>query len=636
MLPACASGPPQGDHPFDAFLSYTILQLSRNVSAIFGIYGQHARDDVPRMGERLQHRGPRVAIRTIGDNLTVGAIGRDPEGMIFAAADAVVVTDATVYDRQNLADGFDDSVKPPASTAELLHRLVLGATPARLDTINGDFAIAVVDLQSSAISLARDFFGSHPLYVCGLDRGGVAFASEYKALLAVMGRSATVDLDMVQYLQCTKRLPVGRTLFKEIVEVPPGAISTWDGNDGLLRLRYAIPPVQVDVTVRDESRAIELIQRNLRESLRVRVDDLDTIGLALSGGIDSISLAFLLRELRPNGVIHTFTAGSDRDDHELITAAKVASAIGSVHHEVLTPPGLLKDRLSSLVWHLEDPLSRSEALQLFEVGRAAAGTVDVLFTAQGADGLFAGMPKYRLLWLADRFPMFRRGLEEFYNLTQAGIKPVTPIGKLFDYLKYRGQVPRVPRVDGAAQPAPGAFPEPGPELVNRAAARGLQAGVCQDLHKFDRGFSAFGIEARFPFYDMRLVRTAFTITDRLKIRGNTQKYIFRKAMENIVPDDFRQLSKFPMRMRYDLAFAGILDEIGKELLLRDGGARDRGLFDRSSLQNIFRQSPQTAYRDEAAMRIWSAVTTEIWFRLFVDESAENAYSPASRPVAGMA
>lgn len=590
------------------------------MSAVFGIYGRHSRDDVSRMGECLGHRGPRTLIRSIADDLTVGAIGRDPESMIYATADAVVVTDAVVYNRHDFGKRLVHS-EPAVSVpiARMFHQIDFSRNAHRLETVNGDFAAVRVDRQQSRIAFTRDFFGAHPLYVCGLDDGGVAFASEYKALLAVRGKNTTVDRDMMQYLQCAKRLPVGRTLLKEVLEVPPGATSSWTGAGGL-RVLHTVAPVEVKVTVRDECEAIRLIQDHLRESTRLRMEDVDTIGLALSGGVDSISLAFLLRELRPNGVIHTYTAGSDHDDPELITAAKVANAIGSVHHEVLTPPDLLKDRLSGLVWHLEDPLSRSEALQLFEVGRAAAGTVDVLFAAQGADGLFAGMPKYRLLWLANRLPMLRRGLEEFYNLTQSGIKPTTLLGRLFDYLKYRGQVPHVPNIDGAVFPDPSAFPEPGPELINRAAAHGLQAAVCQDLHKFDRGFSAFGVESRFPFYDMRLVRAAFTITDRLKIKGFTQKYIFRKAMEGIVPRDFCRLSKFPMRMRYDLAFAAILDEIGRDVLLRNGGATDRGLFDETALQRLFRSSSRTSYRDEAAMRIWTAVTTEIWLRTFVDKS----------------
>lgn len=601
------------------------------MGAIFGLYGQHDRDDARRMAERLRHRGRNVAIRSVADDLTLGAIGHDPEDMLCAAAGRTLVTDATVYNRQELFGDFGDartSPEPP-SVAELLDLLALVEEPDRLEAINGEFAIVFIDRHKGSIHFARDFFGCHPLYICALPEGGVAFASEYKALLALRGVIRTVDRDMVQYLQCAKKLPVGRTLLKEVLEVPPGQLTSWNKDDGLQQA-HVTRPLNVDASVRDESQAIDLVRSLLRESLRARIDDLDTIGLALSGGIDSIALAFLLRDLRPDGVIHTFTSGSGSDDKELRTAAQVAKAIGSVHHEVLTPPAILQDRLAPFVWHIEDPHSRSEALQLFEIGRVAADFVSVLLTGQGADGLFAGMPKHRLLWLADRLPLFRNALEEFYNLTQIGARPTRLSGRLLGYLKYRGKLPDVPTVSGATLPGPTPFPRPGPEFINRTACRGLQNGACQDVHKIERAFSAFGIEYRLPFYDMRLVRAAFTITDRLKVTGRTRKYIFRKAMEGMVPGAYCRIPKFPQRMRYDLAFSEQIDQVGRELLLGKDGACDRNLYVESTLRGLFRSSSRVPYSDEAAMRIWTAATTELWFRMFVDRSMDGA-AAASKP-----
>jgi asparagine synthase (glutamine-hydrolysing) len=587
------------------------------VSAIFGILGRSDLNVVRRMGQMLRHRGARLAVLAIADNATFGAVGQDPDRMIVESDGVAVVAEGALYNDDEIGAG-----PAGASAATAFAALDLASHPERLDRINGDFAMATYRRGESHLLFARDFFGTRPLYVCRLDDGALAFASEYKALLAARGAPVTVDVDMVQYLQCAKRLPVGRTLAKEFVEPAPGAVSRFSRFEDPSPV-HAYPPLEVDIGVRDESAAIPLILREFRRAVERRIAGLDSIGLALSGGIDSIALAFLMRELRPDGEIYTFSAGSGYDDRELMTAARVAKAIGSKHHEIVTPPEMLEDRLPDLVWHLEDPYSRSEALQLFEVGRAAAGKVDVLFSAQGADGLFAGMPKYRLLWLADKMPWFRTALQEFYFLTQFGIKPRTPVGRLFDYVKYRGQVAPVPVVRGASMPSPAPFPEAGPELINRAAARGFQAGVCQDIHKFERNFSAFGLEHRSPFYDLNLVRAAYTITDRLKITRKAQKYIFRKAMANIVPDEFRQIPKFPQRMRYDQAFADILDAVGRPLLMGHGGLAGRGIFEESSLRRLFRAPGQEAYRDEAAMRIWTAMNTELWLRAFTDRRREE-------------
>jgi hypothetical protein len=193
---------------------------------------------------------------------------------------------------------------------------------------------------------------------------------------------------------------------------------------------------------------------------------------------------------------------------------------------------------------------------------------------------------------------------------------------LLEYLQYRGKLPGVPLICGARLPEPTAFPERGRELINRAACRSLQNGVCQDVHKIERGFSAFGLEYRLPFYDLNLVRAAYTITDRLKVTARSQKYIFRKAMEHTVPQAFWRVPKFPQRMRYDLEFSDNLDQVGRTLLLQNGGACDRGLYDNATLRGLFRRSSGIPYRDEAAMRIWTASLTELWFRMFVDESMD--------------
>ena len=100
---------------------------------------------------------------------------------------------------------------------------------------------------------------------------------------------------------------------------------------------------------------------------------------------------------------------------------------------------------------MEDPFARSELLQLMEVGRAAQEHVDLLIGgAMVADGLFLGMPKYRLLWYIQRLPVLRKYLAELYNFSQAGVPPRSTGGKVGCRLYYKGSPPLdIPRAIGA-------------------------------------------------------------------------------------------------------------------------------------------------------------------------------------------
>jgi asparagine synthase (glutamine-hydrolysing) len=615
------------------------------MSAIFAAVGAVTDAEVSQIQRLLAHRGPEAVVVRHGDRLVLGAIAREPGGCVADSGDHSVVCDATLYNRTELLGRLRDAgcEVEADSSAEIVLGMYRTFGAASLEEIDGDFAFVLVDRATGEVLVGRDYFGCRPLYYTRTPSGTVAFATEYKGLLALKEVQPRPDRDMVQYLQHAKRLPVGRTLLSGIHAAQIGGLARM-GDDGRAEFVHRFAPLEVRISVRSEPQAVQLIREKLTEAIRRRSADADPIGLALSGGIDSISLAFLFRKVHPDRTIHTFTAGHGPDDPEIVTAAKVAERIGSIHHEVLTPPDLVKRRFREMVWHLEDPFARSEALQLHEVGRAARRHVDVLFSGQGSDGLFAGAPKYQLLWLMRWLPPLRGGLTEFYHLTQIGVKPAGVVGRAMEWAYFRGKIPPVPRVLGCdSPPRAGPLAPIGPEFVNRNMAKGFQEGVCRSMQKFERGFGAFGLDYRSPFYDLDLVRSAYSITDALKIRRGQVKYVFRRTLADLVPDEFRQLAKFPQRMRYDAVFADALDEVADEVLGAEAVSR-RGLFEGDSIARLRRRTPGHAYAGEAAMRLWTAVATEVWARQFVDgegvdsgvagASSVDAQAPASRVPGG--
>ncbi|MFV1986439.1 MAG: asparagine synthetase B [Gemmatimonadota bacterium] len=506
---------------------------------------------------------------------------------------------------------------PTGSEAELLLSLYRHLGPESLETVDGEFALVIVDSLRDEIVLARDFFGFAPLYYAALPSGGFAFASEYKALLALPDVDPVVDRSMLQYLQHAKKLPVGRTLLTSVHAALPGTVATVT-RSGATVATHSFRPLAVDDVIVREKVAVPVLRDALIDAVRRAADDLDPIGLALSGGIDSVGLAFVLRSVYPDREIHTFTTGYGAEDPEIRTAAQVAEAIGSVHHEVITSPALLEEELAELVWHLEDPFARSEVLQLFEIGKAAAGHVDVVLTGQGSDSLFGGMPRYRLLRLLQRLPFLRPSLTELYDLATKGLLPRRRMARLMARFYYRDGVSPVPAILGSEYSAPrhGAF-DVGREFVNRQMAEGYQSGQALDIPKYERSFAASGVSLRSPYCDVEFARVAFRISDRLKIRGVNSKYILRRTLAAFMPTSLTKLPKRMQRMRCDLVFSRVLDGVADAVLSAES-IEKRGFMAREEVWKLRQRDPDSPYPYESAMRLWTAILTEFWAREFLD------------------
>ena len=196
-----------------------------------------------------------------------------------------------------------------ASDTEVVLDAFLAWGPAAVRRLRGEFAFAIVERATGRTYLARDPLGVKPLYWSRRD-GRLHVASEVKALV-----------------------PVGAP----ITEVPPGhhgwaqPDGSADGGDpdlgsyvDLLRLGTDRP------TVEDPDEAAKLVREAVRDSIRVRVDTDLTVGVVLSGGLDSSVTLLNVRELHPDCVAFTIGAPGSED---LDYARRLTRELG-VPHEV--------------------------------------------------------------------------------------------------------------------------------------------------------------------------------------------------------------------------------------------------------------------------------------------------------------
>lgn len=585
------------------------------MGAIFGGIGSLSPAELAEMGNRLAHRGPVATWHEVAPQVFLGRTAQGP---------------GKVHVRSGISAVIDLSAAAPGHVCEeeVFDTFLRQGLPG-LERLQAATALAAWDENSQTLILARDFVGQKPLHYCALPGGGAAFATEYKALLAVEALPAEPDLDALQYLQCYKRTPRGRTLLARVHSAPPGALTRIDRNGQLLS-QQDMRPLRVDVKPISETAARDELARRIVGAIRPVTAGRDRIGISLSGGIDSMSVAFACRDCAPQAELVGFTAGNDADDPEIRTAALVMERLGGRHEPVIVTPEPLAQLLPLAVWHFGSPVGRTETVQALAIGRQArqAG-FDWLMTGMGSDNLFAGMPKHKLLWLSQLLPPLRRDLYEFYALTQSGRPPRRPVARLMDLLYFRGAVPPVPRIRNATfVPELPTFPEAGPEFLNHALAVNAHDNISRSLVRLERPLQAFGVDFASPFFDRAVMDYAFTLPSRLKIKRGQEKYILRQAMQSLVSRDLLNIPKGISRIRQDAQFAHTLHELSDRYLSMDR-LQQRGWFDVDEVARIARKLAHKRYHTEAAMRLWTIIVTEIWAQIHLDDRGRRPAVPES-------
>ena len=261
---------------------------------------------------------------------------------------------------------------------------------AMLGRLRGMFGFALLDMRARRVLLARDHFGQKPLYYTLRD-GRFAFASELKCLLTLpwvdRERDADAFLDYVSWLS----LPSPRTHFRHIHKLAAGSLISLplDRPAEMAVRKYWSYSLDAAPDLADPERALEELDATLRDSLKVHLRADVPVGVLLSSGLDSRTVAAYAQELQA-GKMQTFTVGFGGPDSETLGAEATAREIASTHHSLeLTHHDLSAD-IERIAHHLDEPVGDPAAFAVLRVCEMARGHVKVLLSGEGADELFAG------------------------------------------------------------------------------------------------------------------------------------------------------------------------------------------------------------------------------------------------------
>jgi asparagine synthase (glutamine-hydrolysing) len=388
--------------------------------------------------------------------------------------------------------------------------------------------------------------------------------------------------------------------------------------------------VAVRIADRSEADHAASVRTGFLEALREQTASKDTIGIALSGGLDSALVVAGMHQVASGKPIHTFTAGFGPEDPEMIGAGQVARHFGTIHHEILMPPEMLPEIIQPMVWHMEDTVGHEETAYLYVTTREAVRYVDTLFSGRKADMLFAGMPRHKLIKLAIALPPLRPVLREFYNFTQSGRPVRSPLGRLLVAAYYRGRTMPPAHILGVPDFPP---PDPLPLGIEQPLNQKLRRDVFDEpvtMTATERLHSAFALHSNSPFMDFRMIDRAFEIPDRLKIHGLRQKHILRVACRGLLPSGVLARKKSLQRLRHDETLSEALEQIAGEILT-PSAVEARGFFSMEHVAGVLRRRPGAAYSSMQIYRVWSLLLAEIWARIFLDRRGAPLASNPTNP-----
>lgn len=570
------------------------------MTAVYGVVGAVTPAELDEMGRRLSHRGAHASWCEVAPNVHLGCAAREPSTLVQHGPWHSIVDGPSGEDAARIREAF-------AHCADSLDIGELTPYP---------FALAAWDARSQSLLLGRDFFGIKPLHYCRLPSGGIAFATEYKALLALEEVTAEADLDSVAYLQICKAVPPGRTLLRGISPIPPGCLMRFDRSGNPLEI-HRMPEVRVDVRPMNEERAVAMLRKALLEATERLVRGKSRIAIAMSGGIDSLAVASMARHCAPSAELLAFTVAAHAADPEVDRAAEVVARLRGRHESIDVSNEELVAKLPLAVWHLENPIGRTETFQFFALAkRAREHGVDSLLSGMGADLLFAGMPRHKVLWMAECVPWLREDLLQFYAATQTGEPARRWLARCMTKLYFRAELPRPPSVSGAAPPDIELIASWGPEFLNRCLILDGQEPTSRTLARIERPLQAYSIEYASPYLDRSVAELAFRIPGRFKIKRGTQKYILRRAMQPLLGPRISRAPKELMRMQPGMQFSQALGELAHRYLNADR-VRRRGFFDPEQIASLTRTCLR-ARHPEITMRLWTAILTEIWAEIYLD------------------
>lgn len=562
------------------------------------------------------------------------------DGTVFIALNGEIYN---AFDHRPALEAAGFSFKSHSDTEVCLRLYEQHGFEGMLARLNGMFAIAIVDLRSRMLWLARDRLGIKPLYWCEAN-GALLFASEAKAFLAYPGFVPAVDEARLDEYLSYRYCAWDGHLLRGVRQVPPGCWMRVTPEGRQSGTYWTVPEGDEPRGAGLEVAAQELETR-LERSVHSQLLSDRKVGCQLSGGVDS-SVVNLLAVRQAGANLDAFSIiFADPRFSEERWIDEAARTAGVQSHRFTLGADQVIDAFERCTWHLDRPVTHPNSLGIDHLSRLASPHVTVLLSGEGADELLGGYNRY--LWAG-----FRRQLQPFYGV----LRQVPALGtwltdrfgdlnKMDDthwFLLQSG----LRRLDLVADARPetqfaaatamrrGLFAEGEGSFLRNCLKYDLRTYLVDLLIRQDKMTMAHSLENRVPFLDHELVEHVRGLPTKYLVRASPRlrqlrtrgtKILLRKVATRYFNDEF----VYRPKVGFTMPLAEYFRHPRFRELMEDAvlpGMRTRGLLQAPAIEKLWRQADTLS--PDAAEALWSFIALEVWARQFVD--GKGAFAQVAR------
>jgi len=523
-------------------------------------------------------------------------------------------------------------------TEVLVHGYAQWGFAELLNRIDGMFAFAIWDGARRRLMLARDRMGQKPLFYATTNDGGLAFASEVKALLAHPDVRPSIDPEGLAAYLTFEYLPGQLSMVKGVHKLLPGTWLKFEAGD-IETSRYWDIPIKDEPCPPDAvQRFTELFDRAVERRLMADVP----LGVFLSGGIDSSAVAASVVRQRTAANVKTFSIGfHEKSYDESSMARNVAAHLGTEHHERIFTVEAMKDVLPDVASLLDEPFGDASLLPTYLLSAFAREQVTVALGGDGSDELLLGYPTFfaeafgnvfaqlprsvrrGATWFGRQLPVSTKNLSFDFKVNAflqgaaapkrwrhplwlGSVIPGGPDDPLHPELRAASPIESVLSFAGEAYDAPTTSSD-----LQRLSYQYCRTYLAEDiLHKVDRASMAVSLEARSPFLDRALVEFIASLPASQKLRFPGEgKSILKTAMQDRLPLPVIRRAKKGFGIPVAAWLRGPLEELLNDLL-SESRIKDAGYLNPVRVRRLIDEH-QSGKRNHRKV-LWTMLNFELW------------------------
>ena len=623
-----------------------------------GIIGFNWRDPnlMKKALKKIEHRGP-DASGTFSDSwmslghrrlsiLDLSERGKQP--MSNESGTVWIVFNGEIYNFQELKKELKQRHEFKSGTdTELIIHLYEEIGDKVVEKLDGMFAFCIYDMKKNKLLLARDKSGIKPLYYY-LKGSRFMFCSEIKGLLEFKGINIKLNRNALAPYFAFRTNTGVETFFSGIKKLPAGHCLSFflKQKSHCLKKYWDWVP---HPSLKSFPLARDLLKSLLESSVKSQLMSDVPYGIYLSGGIDSGTLAALMKKYATQP-LRSFSVGFEEEEHSEAKESKfLADQIGSAHHELLLGHNSIK-HLPDVVYHGDEPMADPTSIPIYLLSKFTKKYCTVVLTGEGADEMFAGYPQYNFIRMHSKFvhpmPHFLKkmfvgavsnmpasflnkgfsfasalggkGKERFGNFVHAGSFAEQYLQQvaIFNECEQKALYGFSGKLYDAYQKKYFAGANSS-NLVSSCQRLDFKESMVDDLlMKLDKNTMAFSVEGRVPFLNSKIMDFASTIPDKWKISGlRGNKHILRKAVEGIIPSQTMKREKRHFFVPIDNWISGELSGL-LESLLSPQYLKKQGIFKPEYISKI--RSGFKSSKLFYARQLWAILNFQLWHKIYIE------------------